>query len=674
MFLLLSAFFIMLAGSCTPDVLPEDPDDGKDIEDVVKDSVDTGTFVPPVVIPKVSLSRSLWASVNGRDDASASIFSNHNRKVLISWRMYPSDSMEEGFDLYRSTDGGARIKINDEPILSSTCYQDTKADLTRDNTYYLCTAGERDFLDSYTLKADRASEGLPYIGIQLAPTSDSDIASWTYLGNDASIGDLDGDGEYEIILRRFARVDCDGGETCGSKETCEDNITPAEMRHVNLYEAYRLDGTFLWRIKSGPNIPLGNSASFAVCDFDGDGKAEIALRTAEGTVFGDGEEIGDVNEDGITDYRCNGSDGHHGSAHGKPGSPNVHGGPEFISVVDGKTGKEIARGEYIALGKSEDWGDDRFYRSSSYRVGAGNFSGGCPSIVIGRGCYDKIAVEAWDLYDGKLYRRWHFDTAENNGEYASYAAQGYHSLRCADVDNDGFDEVIYGSCTIDHNGKGLNSCGLGHGDALHVGAFDSSDPDKLLIWACYEFGSVGAALRDGATGSVIWQHDDSRDVGRAMTADIDPRYPGYEMWCYQSNVFSLTGEDLGYQAPSCNFAVWWTGSLNRQIMNGTVIDQWSPADSKWWRAFTMYRYDVKSVNGTKENPCWAGDFLGDWREEVFLLSTDGSQMRIFSTWYPTEHRFPYLMSDHTYHMSGVNQNIGYNQPNHLGYYLGSDLL
>lgn len=608
-------------------------------------------FRPPVVVPRVIPDRALWASVNGRADATASVFSEHNGKVLVSWRMYPADDASAAFDIYREEAGGRKLKLNDEPIVASTCWQDADADLSVDNTYYLCPSGETDYIDSYTLDADRASSGLPYISVPLASTSD--VSSWTYEGNDASVGDLDGDGKCEIVIRRMAVIG-DGSDTD------DTYVTPPDLWHINLFEAYKLDGRLMWRIKSGPNIPLGNSASFAVCDFDGDGKAEVALRTAEGTVFGDGKEIKDTDVDGKTDYRV-------------PGSRYTHGGPEFLSVVDGTTGGEIDRVDYIPLGKSTDWGDDRYHRSSSYRIGAGNFSGGCPSIVIGRGCYAKIVVEAWDLYDGRLYRRWNFDTTANNGEYADYEAQGYHTFRSADVDSDGFDEVVYGSCTIDHDGTGLNCCGLGHGDALHVGAFDSSRPEDILIWACYETGTVGAALREGSTGDVIWKYDSTDDIGRAMTADVDPTSPGCEMWWFRGNVHSLDGKDLGYTAPSCNFAVWWTGSLARQVMNGTVIDQYDAEAGKWWRAFTLYRYNVVSINGTKENPCYSGDFLGDWREEVILLSEDGSEMRIFSTWYPTEHRFPYLLSDPTYRMSAVNQNIGYNQPNHLGYYLGPDL-
>lgn len=641
------SFCLGMTLSCSENELPQVQEQPEEQE---PDKPDV-PFVPPVVTPKVVQDRALWASINGREDASASVFGEHNGKVLVSWRKYPSDGAETAFDLYRQPQGGRKVKLNQEPLTGATCWQDKDADLSVDNTYYLHYASEADYTASYVLKAERASAGLPYISVPFAPTSD--VSSWTYDGNDASVGDLDGDGEYEIVIKRMARVVSDDPEM--------EDVTPSDLWHINLFEAYRLDGTLMWRIKSGPNIPLGNSASFAVCDFDGDGKAEVALRTAEGTVFGDGKEIKDVNADGKTDYRF-------------PGSRYTHGGPEFISVVDGKTGRETARADYIALGKSSDWGDDRYHRSSSYRIGAGNFSGGCPSIVIGRGCYNKIVIEAWDLYEGKLYRRWNFDTTANDGEYASYEAQGYHSFRTADVDNDGFDEVVYGSCTVDHDGRGLNCCGLGHGDAIHVGAFDPSRPDDLQIWACYETGSVGAALRDASSGNVIWQYDDPSDVGRAMTADVDPTSPGYEMWWFRGTVHALDGTDLGYEAPSCNFAAWWTGSLNRQVMNGTVIDQYDAQQKKWLRAFTMYRYDVVSVNGTKENPCWAGDFLGDWREEVILLSSDGTEMRVFSTWYPTEYGIPYLMSDPTYRMSAINQNIGYNQPNHLGYYLGSDSL
>lgn len=155
-------------------------------------------------------------------------------------------------------------------------------------------------------------------------------------------------------------------------------------------------------------------------------------------------------------------------------------------------------------------------------------------------------------------------------------------------------------------------------------------------------------------------------------ADIDPRYPGCEVWWFRGNAHSIDGRDLGYKPASCNMAVWFSGELNRQLLNGTRIDAMNK--EVYDRVFTVYRYGVSYVNGTKENPCWYGDMLGDWREElIFPDTTFTKELRIFSTWYPTEHSFPWLMTDHVYHMSAINQNIGYNMPTQLGYYLGSDL-
>jgi len=599
----------------------------------------------------------LWASINSLANTTNADYSVHNKKVLVTWRMFPTDDETTVFDLYCTRGTASEVKLNSKPIESSTNFRDTGADRTVDNIYRLCYTGSNETLDTYTLTAERISQGLPYISIPLKNTTDIH-STYPYKANDVSIGDLDGDGVYEIILKRLVTTTLTEEE--GDDDDGVDGEAPPvieDVYHSMLLEAYKLDGTFLWQIKLGPNVLTSySSGSFAVYDFDGDGKCEIALRTSEGTIFADGTEIGDINGDGKTDYRI-------------PGKGYIPAGcPEFLSVIDGMTGKELARTDYIPLGTSEDWGDSYYNRSTRYRISLGRFSDETTSILMCRGIYRKMVLQAWDFKDNKLTQRWNFDTTD--GIHTAYAGQGNHSLSIGDVDDDGYDEVVYGACTIDHDGTGLNNSGFKHGDALHLGKFDPSR-EGLQIWSCFEGGTVGAAFRDARSGDVIWKFDSKSDIGRALIADIDADSPGCEMWWYNSNAYSCDGVDLGYAPGSCNMAIWFSGSLNRQLLDRGTI---SGARTDKGRVFTIYMYNVSTINSTKSNPCFYGDILGDWREEVLMVTKDNSELRLFSTWYPCDYKFPYLMSDQVYEMSAINQNVGYNQPTQLGYYLGSDLI
>jgi len=604
--------------------------------------------------PSVEGERALWGSVCGMSNATTANYKGTLNKVLITWRMLPGDNSGTSFDLYRRVAGGEEVKVNSEPILA-TNFQDLKLEGAGDVEYRLTYSGSDETISAYTMKEEQLAGKLPYISIPLQTTeSVCPISGMRYEANDVSVGDLDGDGNMEMVVKRLLAHD--GNDGTGSGES------PLEVRHTVLYEAYKLDGTFLWRVCSGPNIILGNSSSFAVADFDGDGKAEMAIKTGEGTIFGDGTEITDTDGDGITDYRDNGAN-------------YIGRGPEFFSIIDGATGKELARADFITRGKSEDWGDNYFKRAHSLRVGVGCFDGVLPSVVLGRGVYARSVIEAWDWRDGKLTRRWNFDTRDNlNGKdgkaYSRYAAQGNHSLSVGDVDGDGFDEIVYGAMTVDHDGVGLYTNGLGHGDALHLGKFDPSR-EGMQIFSCFETGKTEAALRDAADGTILYAHlgETDNDMGRALVADIDPSSPGCEIWWYRSKVHSITGDELGDYPGSTNMAIWFDGGLNRQVMDGDKIDNY-----KKGRVFTVYRFDMAYINGTKKNPSFFGDILGDWREEVIVPdATKVKDIKVFSTWIPTDHRFPWLMTDHVYEMSALNQNIGYNQPTQLGYYLGSDL-
>ena len=629
--------------------------------------------------------RCLWASIN---NVSESIYPTKDAeyqptlgKILVSWRMMPGDDYETAFDLYRQPEGGSRVKVSGQNgIIASTCFQDTYRDFSRDITYELCYKGQTQVLARYTIAKEQLQQGVPYVSLPLQNWSGTP-QGFIYKVNDCSYGDLDGDGLPEIVLKRGARTE--------DRLLVNDGLSDddrREIRHTTIWEAYKLDGTLLWRIFSGPNIETGNSTSFAVYDLDGDGRCEVALRLSEGAIFGDGEEIGDENGDGRTDYRT------YTTTHG-------HGMAEFLCVVDGLTGRCLDRTEFIPTGKSsETWGDDYWKRANSIRVGVIRCDHNVTSILAARGIYAKSVVEAWDFTGGKLARRWHFDSDDEG--CANYGAQGYHSLFVCDVDGDGLDEMCYGSMTLNSDGtpryvsgsKGGRETvlygaaedkaftGYGHGDALHVGDF-LPDREGLEIWACYEFGNYGAALRDANTGETLWFNKSTDDVGKCCVADIFPEYPGCEMWWYGGNIMTsdgreikTTGDGKAIKPASTNMTVWFTGSLNRQLMDGVKLSQHSLSDGKERRPLRAQYFNAKAINGTKENPCLYADLFGDWREEIIYTDSAETCLKIFSTWYPTDYRFPCLLLDHHYEMSALNEQIGYNQPTETGFYLGSDLL
>ena len=653
-----------------------------------------------------STSRALWASVCAKpqsgDVTTSSELKGHYGKMLLSWRALPEDGYQMKYHIYQrataTVDGPLSRVTPAAGVSKATCYQ-TSSLPTQARTYYLLRGdffGEGNApsavsdeeqklalrtqaLDSLEIGEQVYKTKVPYLTIPLQPTSDvcaeSDIV---YQANDCSVGDLDGDGQMEVVVKRLLTV-LDGQGNVVSDGTGAGS-SDRRARHCVVWDAYKLDGTLLWRIKSGPNIILGNSSNFAVADLDGDGRCEFVTKTGEGTVFGDGAEIGDTDGDGRTDYRDN------WVTHYTGPSDKGRGGPEFFSVCDGATGRELARADFISAtdrgstwkAQSESWGDNYWKRANSLRLGAASFLGdGTMQIFLGRGVYARTVVEGWQYADGQLTRLWHFDSSNSGGRdtnkdgkaNSAYAGQGNHSFNVADLDGDGRDEVMYGSCAFDDDGTGLWSTGLGHGDANHVGKF-LPERDGLQVYHCLESGRTQVALHDARDGAIIWKKEGSsdNDMGRCMVADINPSSPGCEFWMYGNEVYSATGQDLGYKTASCNMGIWFDGTLNRQLIDGDKIDG-TPG-----RVFTIYRFNAGYNNGTKKNPGWVGDMLGDWREEFIAADQSKTQdIKIFSTWYPTQHKFPWLMTDHTYLLSAINENVGYNQPTNLGYYLGSDL-
>ncbi len=570
--------------------------------------------------------------------------------VLVSWRWLSSDPEDITFDIYRKVTGGDFVKLNEAPIVNSSNYKDLTADVSKSNEYKVCDARTGEELCSYTFTPEMAKtfyRSIPLKNTGLPENCDA---------NDAAIGDLDGDGEYEIVLKRL----------CTNQDNTGDGIQPGS----GFFQAYKLDGTLMWQIDMGINIRQGpHYTPFIVYDLDGDGKAELAFRSSEGTVFGDGTQIGDVDGDGKTDYR-------------DPSSGMVLAGPEFISLVDGETGKEIARSEYIPRGDESTWfdywGDNWGNRIDRFLMAVGHFGSqdGRASLVICRGYYSNWQAWALHFTDGELKTRWKFNTYP---DYPDYTYQGNHNLAVGDVDHDGKDEIVYGSCCLDHDGKGLYNTLLGHGDALHLGKFDPN-LSGLQVVACHEgepsHKGRGVTFRDAATGIVLWYIPGNGDVARCMVGDIDPESPGCEVWTLGSDLYSCKGTPLNKPLPtskagaeSANMAIWWDGTLNRQVLDHAMVTSYLKG-----RLLTgPQNFGSIEINGTKANPCFYGDIWGDWREEIVFVDWEYKELRIFTTDFETNYRFHPLMDDHVYRLSAAHQNIGYNQPTHTGFYLGSDL-
>ncbi|RCW77313.1 fibronectin type III domain-containing protein [Saliterribacillus persicus] len=571
--------------------------------------------------------------------------------VYVGWKMLGTDPKEVKFNVFR--DGK---KVNKKPIEDSTNIFDENG--TIDSKYQVKII--KGSGDKITEEVDVWSED--YLSVTLDKPEGGttpDGVDYAYSANDASVGDLDGDGEYEIILK---------WDPSNSKDNSRSGYTG------NVYlDAYKLDGTKLWRLDLGKNIRAGaHYTQFLVYDFDGNGKSEVVLKTADGTVDGQGDVIGDAE----ADWRNDGG--------------YILDGPEYLTVFEGETGKELTTTDYTpARGNVSDWGDGYGNRVDRFLAGVAYLDGERPSIVMARGYYTRSVLAAYNFRDGELTEEWVFDSDDEGNE--GYAGQGNHSLSVADVDEDGNDEIIYGAMVVDDDGSGLYTTGWGHGDALHVSDFDPNRPG-LEIFQPHEDASIpiGYGIRDAATGEKIAGVDISSDVGRGLIADIDPRYEGAEFWTSSAwdgssgnGLHAVDGELISQSIPqSVNHAVWWDGDLGREILDHTFdqdndphgvgrIDKWDYENGELVNLLTPE--GTRTSNWTKGNPSLQADIYGDWREEVIWPSSDSEELRIYTTTDVTEEKIHTLMHDPVYRLSVAWQNVGYNQPPHTGFFLGYDM-
>ncbi|MFT3868279.1 MAG: immunoglobulin domain-containing protein [Nibricoccus sp.] len=619
-----------------------------------------------------------------RAEAATALMENLNRGVVavrtsstsafVSWRMLGTDSAGVEFNLYRSTGGGTAVLLTGTPPTSATCFADTTADFTLANAYYVrpvISGIEQAPSETYTLAANASVQQYLRVPLQIpAGLTMPDSTTCTYSANDCSVGDLDGDGEYEIIVK---------WDPSNSKDNSQSGYTG------NVYlDAYKLNGTQLWRIDLGVNIRAGaHYTQFMVYDLDGDGKAEVACRTAEGSKGADNNYVAAPAKfsgtppstlDHTADRRNTGG--------------YILGGAEFLTIFNGQTGTELTSTNYnpqrypgnlfpTTAQINALWGDDYGNRIDRFLACVAYLDGQRPSLVMCRGYYTRTALVAYDYRNGTLTQRWIFDTNPDGATattWANYRGQGHHNLSVADVDGDGRDEIVYGSCTIDDDGRGLYSTLLGHGDAIHVSDLDPNRPG-LEVWVCHEDvagnGNRGHTFRDAATGTVIFSKPSTDDTGRCMTADIDPAYPGFEMWGARSNVVTVSGTDISTTKPSQNFGIWWDGDLSRELLDNVTISKWNPATTS--ASAVLSPSGVASNNSTKATPNLSADIFGDWREEVVWRETDSSALRIYTTTAPTATRLYTLMHNRQYRESIAWQNVAYNQPPYPNYFLGNGM-
>ncbi|WP_052572787.1 autotransporter-associated beta strand repeat-containing protein [Haloferula sp. BvORR071] len=567
-----------------------------------------------------------------------------NTQVYVSWRLLGNDPEGIAFNLYRSANGTAAVKLNNTPLSTTTDYTDTPASLSTTSYTYTVkpVLGGVEVPDTY---AHPQSTGaiLPanpparqYIPIPLQPTPDG-----AHKVKFCWVGDLDGNGEYDFVVDRY-------------------NQNVADQRQF--VEAYKRDGTFLWRMNMGPNstnhyniepgsstIGIGHGDNMTVYDMDGDGVAEVLIRTASGVVFGDGNTLVEA------DSR-----------------------KQFLSVVNGLTGAEIARAPvpnpYLADGPLNG------------HMGIFFPDGRRPSVLLAAknrrddGGFQGLTT-VWDYRGGVLSQRWSYD-ADTLDEHAPEG----HQIRIGDPDNDGKDEFIDIGYGIDDNGLQLfNTPEIVHGDRFHMGDIDPDRPGLETFLIQQNNGSgLATALIEAATGKFIrkWYAGGVVDVGRGVAADIDASQKGYEMFSTQAGIYNAKGERIYSTQPFPPEAIWWDGNLSREFVGvpgssgeSPTVDGFNPASpGGLGRILTIYN-DSAAPTGNYQayggRPAFWGDLFGDWREEMLVVASDNSELRIYTTDTPATTRLYTLMHNPQYRNQTTTK--GYVQASYVDYYLGNGM-
>lgn len=618
-------------------------------------------------------------------DRGLIVYPTTSGKCFVSWRLLGTDDKNTTFEILKN---GTSLQKNIYKTTSASV-SGTKNDVFQVATY------QNGVLQSTTPEVKPWNQAY----LQIPLNRPEKVNGKEYYPNDCSVGDVDGDGQYEIFLK-------------WDPENSKDNANTGNSNNA-IIDCYKLDGTQLWRIDLGINIRAGaHYTQFMVYDFDGDGKAEMICKTAPGSKDGMGNYVSYAATDSqisgasnTIDYRDNGSV--------EKGSGHILSGPEYLTVFEGLTGKAIHTTWYNPnragnFNRSDShpeksfWNDaygnraDRHLACVAYLDGPDKN----PSAVMCRGYYTRVYLWAVDFDGSQLKHKWLHASVNRNtvelydsnwnkttntystntsgaGNYYTMFGNGNHNLSVADVDGDGCDEIIWGSGAVDHDGKLLYSVGFGHGDAIHLADLDPDRPGYEVFDVHEEsVGSYGADLHDARTGEVLVRKTSDRDTGRGLAADFDTGHRGCEFtYATQTSSYLINGSSFSSANPGMNFRIFWDGDEYEEVLDDVEISKWKN-ETTATQGLGFHRGGIASFgspascNSTKATPCLQADLFGDWREEViFWDKTDAASLIIYSSAYTTNYRVPTLMHDHVYRMGVAWQNVGYNQPPHLGYYL-----
>lgn len=625
-----------------------------------------------------------------------SVPSSNGNGRFISWRFFGTDTDQTSFDILK--DGNTLISN----IIDKTNYLDLTG--LPNSEYQIVTKVNGEVVETSEV-SENWSNAYKTLQLDRPEGGTNKSGSYTYSPNDCSVGDIDGDGEYELFVK-------------WDPSNSQDNSNSGYTGNVYI-DCYRMDGTKLWRIDLGPNIRAGaHYTQFMVYDFDGDGKAEMMLKTGPGSK----DSAGDYVSAAADDEEITGVDN---TKDWRDSNGKVTGGQEWLTVFDGETGKAIHTVFYRpnrapnsdatpkwggAPGWTFNWDDRSGKTDTSYGNRGERYLGAVayldgpdsnPSAIFSRGYYTYAYVWAVDFDGSKLTTKWlsaspskskvilydadgkvgektYSSSTRGSGSRTMYG-NGNHNLSIADVDGDGCDEIIWGSAALDNDGWVIYGTGYGHGDAIHLSDLIPNRPG-LEVFEVHEESPYGWDLHDAATGEIIYSAVSDADNGRGMAADIDAAYEGFEFWSSAKDGThnSVDGKSISANQGSINFRIYWDGDLQDELFDGNysaTTGGCTPKVTKWadGSAADLARLtdgNSRTCNTTKATPCLQADITGDWREEVIMWDgEDPSKINIFTTNISSDYRVPTLMHDHTYRMGIAWQNTAYNQPPHLGYYL-----